>query len=102
MTRRDLLVAHQAVQAAHAALEFAVAFPALARQWHTRSGVLAVLAVTDEAALWQLEQVVAQSGCRSAAFLEPDLGSALTAIAVEPAGWRLVRRVPLAFPDEGR
>jgi hypothetical protein len=34
---------------------------------------------------------------RAAAVHEPDLGGALTALALEPAGYRLVRGLPLAF-----
>jgi hypothetical protein len=59
------------------------------------------LAVPDELSLgWLCDDAVA-AGLRVARFREPDLGGALTAAAIEPAGRRLVSRLPLAFagPD---
>jgi hypothetical protein len=97
VTRRDLPAAVQAVQAAHAALDFAVAHPAVTAGWHAASNTLVLLAVPDELALSWLADDAAAAGHRVAAFREPDLGGALTAVAFEPAAWRLVHRLPLAF-----
>lgn len=91
VTRRDLPPAAQAVQAAHAAIEYAVAYP------DHLSDTLALLAVEDEPALWQLEQRAKDGGYCVVAFREPDLSFAMTALALEPGGRRLVRRVPLAL-----
>lgn len=53
------------------------------------------LVALDELALYQLlERATAH---RVAIFQEPDLGYALTAIALEPAARQLVQRYPLAF-----
>jgi hypothetical protein len=69
--------------------------------WHARSGSLAVLAVGDELELAELERRAKVDGYCVAAFREPDLGFALTALALEPGAKRLVRRVPLALPPRG-
>lgn len=86
----------QAVQAAHAALDFAIAHPSLTAAWHSTSNTLVILVVPDELALGWLEQDAQAAGLRVASFHEPDLGDALTAVAIEPAGYRLLRRLPLA------
>jgi hypothetical protein len=97
ITRADLPPGTQAVQAAHAAIEFAVTYPSLTSSWHSASNTLVVLAVPDELALGWLDQDARASGLRAARFREPDLGGALTAVAIEPAGHRLLRRLPLAL-----
>jgi hypothetical protein len=74
-----------------------VKHPELLADWHARSNTLVVLAVEDEPALLRLERDAHDGGYRVAAFREPDLGYALTALALEPAGRRLVRRVSLAL-----
>lgn len=95
ITRRDLPAAAQAVQAAHAAIEFAVMHPDLIED------TLALLAVSDELELRELLRRAKDDGYCVVAFREPDLGCALTALALEPGGRRLVRRVPLALPPRG-
>lgn len=84
----------------HAALDFAFAFPSLTFDWHARSNTLVVLAVSDELALSWLGQDAEAAGFAIVKVHEPDLGGALTAIAVEPAGWRLLRSVPMAFASD--
>ncbi|MBO0869885.1 MAG: hypothetical protein J2P15_15095 [Micromonosporaceae bacterium] len=97
MTRRDLPPGTQAVQAAHAALDFAVAYPEILVQWHRASNTLVVLATADEISLSWLCDDAAASGLRLIRFYEPDLGGALTAVALEPAARRLVAHLPLAL-----
>jgi hypothetical protein len=58
-----------------------------------------ILAAPDELALGLLSQDAARAGLRAIEVHEPDLGGALTAIALEPAGHRVVRALPLAFPS---
>jgi hypothetical protein len=53
--------------------------------------------VPDELALSWLCDDADNAGLRVIRFHEPDLGGALTAAAIEPAGHRLVRRLPLAL-----
>lgn len=60
-----------------------------------------MLAVADEQELLDLWHVAAEARYCVAAFREPDLGCALTALALEPGAKRLVRRVPLALPPRG-
>ena len=97
MTRRDLPPGSQAVPAAHAALDFAVAYPEILIEWHRASNTLVVLAAPDEIALSWLCDDAAASGLRLIRFQEPDLGGALTAVALEPAARRLVAHLPLAL-----
>jgi hypothetical protein len=64
-----------------------------------------LLAATDELSLCWLHADAVAAGLRVAGFQEPDLGDALTAVALEPAGRRLVAGLPLAFagtPSSGR
>jgi hypothetical protein len=78
-------------------VDFAVAYPDLTADWHRASNTLVVLAVPDELALGWLSQDAERAGLRAVAVHEPDLDGALTALALEPAGYRLVRSLPLAF-----
>jgi hypothetical protein len=96
VTRGDLPPGDQAVQAAHAALEFAARYPEL-RPW---SGALVLLAAKDELELTWLCAEAYRSGCPLAAFHEPDLGYALTAVALGSSAGALVRRYPLAFSSQ--
>jgi hypothetical protein len=56
-----------------------------------------LLAAEDELALGRILADAAGTGLRVAPFHEPDLGGALTAVAIEPAGFRLVARLPLTL-----
>lgn len=101
VTRRDLRPGAQAVQACHAARQFAAEHPDLERAWFEASNTLALLAVPDEPALAQLAARASARGLRVAAFREPDLGDALTAIALEPGDGarRLCAGLPLTLDD---
>jgi hypothetical protein len=74
-------------------------YPRLAADWHASSGALVLLAARDELELSRLRVDVAAAGLRAVPFHEPDLGGALTAIAVEPAGRRFLARLPLVHTD---
>lgn len=97
VTRADLPAGDQAVQAAHALTEFTFEHPEAAESWHRASNTLAFLVAPDEAALQTLLDRAFDRGLRASAFREPDLGDALTAVAIEPEGSRLVRSLPLAL-----
>jgi hypothetical protein len=56
-----------------------------------------VLAAPDELALGRLSADADNVGFLVARFFEPDLDGSLTAVALEPAASRLVKRLPLAF-----
>ena len=72
-------------------------YPDLVRRWHSESNTLVLLAVADELALSWLRADAVRRRLRTVAFHEPDLDGALTAIALEPAAWRLVAHLPLAL-----
>lgn len=57
------------------------------------------LAARDELALTWLAEDAAAADLAHTAFREPDLDDALTAVALEPAAHRLVRKLPLALSD---
>lgn len=90
-----------ACQVAHAALQSAIAFPEITAAWQRDWGTLAILAAPDELALGWLYADAVPAGLHMFWFHEPDLGDALTAIAPEPAGRYLVRRLPTAMPRTG-
>lgn len=90
-----------ACQAAHAAIEFAVAHPDVVADWHNASNVLVLLAAPEELSLGWLCGDAAAAGFRVARFHEPDLGGALTAAAFEPAAHRLLLHLPLALSRRG-
>jgi hypothetical protein len=58
-----------------------------------------VLAASDELSLSWLRADAVTAGLRVATFHEPDLGDALTAIALEPTARRLVAGLPLALAN---
>jgi hypothetical protein len=97
--RSDLRPGQQATQVCHALRQFVEDHPAIEREWHRESNHLALLAVEDEPTLVRLLDRARQHGVRSAAFREPDLDHALTAIALEPGAEsrRLCRGLPLAL-----
>lgn len=55
------------------------------------------LAARDELALTWLAEDATAADLAHTAFREPDLDDALTAVALEPAAHRLVRKLPLAL-----
>lgn len=97
VTRRDLPAGAQAAQLCHALRQFTEEHPATDREWFTTSNTIVLLAVADERELAALRDRAIDRDLRSAAFREPDLADALTAIALEPRAARLCRDVPLAF-----
>jgi hypothetical protein len=70
VTRADLPPGVQACQAVHAALAFALAHPALTRDWHRCSNTLVLLAASP-CALTQLRSDAEAAGRRMISFYEP-------------------------------
>lgn len=99
VTRSDLRPGQQAVQAAHAMRQFAAEHPELDQAWFERSNTLALLTVPNEEALRRLADLADDRDLKLAAFREPDLGDALTAIALQPGPrtQKLCRNLPLAL-----
>jgi hypothetical protein len=98
VTRADLPPGIQAVQSAHAALAFAIAYPGQVAAWSRAGGFLVLLAARDEAALHALAGDARAARFPAAVFCEPDLDGALTAVAVHGAA-RLCARYPLALRE---
>lgn len=88
----------QACQVAHVALRFALSFPEIAAAWQRHSETIAIVSTRDELALSWLYTDAVRDGLHAVLFHEPDLGGALTAVALEPAARYLVRRLPTAMP----
>lgn len=59
--------------------------PAAAMDWHQQSNHLIFLSVQDLPALISLHEKLLQADLICAAFYEPDIGDALTAVAVAPS-----------------
>ena len=83
VTRRDLPIAYQAVQAGHAAIDFQHQHPEEASAWHQQSNYLAFLTVADEEQLIKLITRAILSGIKHTVFREPDIDNQITAVAFE-------------------
>ena len=81
----------------HASIEFVFCYPVVTARWHAESNVIVLLAVADELVLTKAIEDARSQGMRVVEFHEPDLGGALTAAALEPAAYRLLSPLPLAF-----
>lgn len=97
IVRADLPPGAQLAQAVHTAREFAAAHGELDRLWHEGSKNLVALQVPDEPALHALRARADAAGVPLAVNHEPDLGDALTGIALADTGARLVSSLPLAL-----
>lgn len=97
VVRRDLSPGRRAAQLCHAMRQFADDHPAAERVWFEASNTLVLLEVDDEPALAVLASAATKDGIAVSRFHEPDLGGALTAIALGPSARSLVRRLPLAL-----
>lgn len=99
ITRRDLSPGSQAVQAAHAAIEFQHEYFKIAKQWNSESKYLIFLSVQDEQSLLTLLEKIQKHGLKCSVFREPDINNEITAIAVEPSekSRKLCSNLPLAL-----
>ncbi len=100
VTRRDITTSQQAVQSAHAAIDFQHEHPEEARQWQTKSNYLALLTVADEAELIKLITKAIFMGVKHTIFREPDLGNSITAVAFEPSD--LAKKITSSCPLLGK
>lgn len=85
ITRRDLPISYQAVQSGHAAIQFQHEHPELAKNWYHTSNYLIFLSVEDEEELNNLISKANSKDITLSIFREPDIGDAITAIALEPS-----------------
>ena len=97
VTRRDIHIGYQAVQAGHAAIEFQYDYPEVAKDWHDNSNYLIFLSTDDEAHLKKLIIKATEKGIKYTIFREPDIGNQITAVAFEPseASRKLTSSCPL-------
>ena len=75
----------QAVQSAHAAIDFQHAHPLEATEWQKNSNYLALLTVANEEDLYKLSDKASLKGIKHTIFREPDINNEITAIAFEPS-----------------
>ena len=101
VTRRDISPGYQAVQAAHAAIEFQHEHPEIAKVWNTNSKYLVFLSVENEEALQRLLEKIQIQDIKYSMFFEPDIGNQLTAVCLEPGQVceKLVSNLPLALKE---
>jgi hypothetical protein len=83
----------KAAQACHALRAFVAEHPELDAAWYATSNNLVVLQCDE---LPPLADALEAQGFAVSRFHEPDLGDALTAVAVEPKARRRLARLPLA------
>ena len=97
ITRRDLSPGYQAVQSAHAAIEFQHEHSEIAKKWNTESKYLIFLSVENESELFHYLDKIKYYGIKYTTFTEPDIGNQLTAVCIEPSerSRKLVSRLPL-------
>ena len=101
ITRRDIAPGYQAVQSCHAIRQFTAEHPEIDTEWFSSSNYLALLSVDDEVALMKLITQASDNGLKWSAFREPDVGGAITAIAIEPhpTTAKLCKGLPLALKE---
>lgn len=99
ITRSDLSPGYQAVQSIHALREFINDHPEIDNQWYLNSNYLGLLSVKNEYDLKELMIKASAKGIRVSVFREPDIGDAITAIAMEPSrdSKKLCANLPLAL-----
>lgn len=101
VTRRDISPGYQAVQAAHASIEFQHEHPQIAKEWNTNSKYLVFLTVENEEALQRLLEKIQIRDIKYSVFFEPDIGNQLTAVCLEPGqvSEKIVSNLPLALKE---
>lgn len=89
------------MQAAHALTKFIQEHTAQYQNWYDVSQHIGFLSVEDQAALERLCSRLTSLGIAFSTFHEPDMGGALTAIAVEPTpeATRRLSSLPLAMKE---
>lgn len=78
-------------------MSFVTEHPVIAHYWHHKSNNLVVLQVPNEACLQHLVSRAQDEGVEHSVFREPDFDDTITAVALEPAGQKLVSNLPLAL-----
>ena len=97
VVRGDLVPGAQAVQAMHAARQFAADHRDREATWFAESNHIAFLSVPGERELLELQREARLRGLLSSRFEEPDLGGRVTAVSLAPEARRLCSRLGLAL-----
>lgn len=71
----------------------------LEKEWHLNSNHICILSAKDEVDLFKLKKNLDKKHIAYSIFREPDLNNELTAIALEPAGKKLVSSYSLALKE---
>ena len=102
VVRKDLQPSYQAVQAAHAGIQFQHEHPFIAHEWHEKSKYLVHLSARDTNHLETLIQKAQLKNINVSIFREPDIDNEITAVAFEPsdASKKLLSNLPLALRKE--
>ncbi len=90
---KTLSVGLKCAQACHALRLFGASYPDLDHDWYENSNNIVVLEHDDIPSMAELLQDL---GLNVACFHEPDLDDEMTALCVEPAGKRHLRKLRLA------
>ena len=85
ITRRDLPLPYQAVQSAHAGIQFQHEHTELAKNWYHSSNYLIFLSVENEVELNNIIDAAKSKNITISVFREPDIDNQITAIALEPS-----------------
>jgi peptidyl-tRNA hydrolase len=97
VVRKDLKPGEQAAQSLHAIVEFCMAHPHHAKEWHSLSNYVCLLEVSSERRLHKLLKQAEAAKIPHAHFREPWLKDSLTAVALHPSGKDLVKEFQLAL-----
>lgn len=84
ISRGDLKLPYQAVQSAHAGIQFQHEHPELAKNWFLNSNYLIFLTVSNEKELQSLIDKAISKNIIVSVFREPDINNEITAIALQP------------------
>lgn len=99
IVREDLDPGLMLAQSGHALRLFVDQHPVVDKEWYETSNNLVVLGVPNETELAKLADDLDSYGVKVSSFREPDLDNEMTAIAVEPSGYKHLSNLPLAMRD---
>jgi len=99
VVRGDLRPGQQLVQAAHALRQFVAEHKPEDEAWYAGFNTMAVVTVTSDSELLELQRRAWDLDVKTSLFCEPDLGNQATAMALEPCAnaTRICRGLPLAL-----
>lgn len=89
------------MQSIHAFQEFVMQHPEVNKDWYHKSNYLGLLSVENEYELIKLFEKALSLEIKCSLFREPDIGNAITAIALEPGekSKKLCARFKLALKE---